>query len=86
MTGVKWVIFVGHGPSACMSPGSDPVLMSYAELLSQVCYVYVRVCMCVSMHTCVYVCICVNDLIFICVICYLCMYICVGMCVHTVAL
>lgn len=33
VTGLKWMVYIG--PSSCVSPASDPVLMSYAELLSQ---------------------------------------------------
>ena len=39
------------GPSSCVSPGNDPVLISYAELLSQVCILCVL--MCVRMYICV---------------------------------
>ena len=63
VTGLKWMTYVG--PSSCVAPPSDPVLMSYAELLSQV---YCIVCACV--RVCVHVCMCVY------VVC-VCMHMCV---------
>lgn len=42
VNGLKWVIYAG--PSTSVSPGNDPVLVSYAELLSQVCILCVGIC------------------------------------------
>lgn len=50
VTGLKWVTYIG--PSSCVTPAGDPVLMSYAELLSQVTYMYVRTDMCVYAYIC----------------------------------
>ena len=64
VTGLKWVTYVG--PSSCVTPASDPVLVSYAELLSQV-RTY-------CMYVCGHLCICLYGT-------YMCS-VCIRVCVH----
>ena len=70
VTGLKWLTYVG--PSSCVTPANDPILMSYAELLSQVCvcmYICTYVCAYVCVHVDVNICVCVSVYVYVCMYC-----------------
>ena len=88
VTGLKWVTYVG--PSSCVTPASDPVLMSYAELLSQV---YMQLCVYIYASCVVCVCVCVHTSVCMQVCALLCtiyVYVCINsadvLCMHSDAL